>query len=236
MRRYKTLSELITLYLQPNQGLVCTLLYPVERDKDKENAEDRDYSGATGLSSHGTGYWGSQPGLGVSWASWALVAADELLSLILASLFQMARMKSPRCHHALAPPASSWPAPGLARPAWDPLLCRMGQLRGKGLQASQPLHQAMPLLCPHTPAAFAHACTLAHFLLPRLCPMPISPGTHHTLPCTLALLPSQCQWPQHHLARVPEGELHAGPGGSQGGGQQLAPSQQDPGHLLQAPA
>ncbi|XP_025051004.1 phosphatidylinositol 3,4,5-trisphosphate 5-phosphatase 2, partial [Alligator sinensis] len=44
VRRYKTLSELITLYLQPNQGLVCTLLYPVERDKDKENAEDRDYS------------------------------------------------------------------------------------------------------------------------------------------------------------------------------------------------
>ncbi|XP_032297847.1 phosphatidylinositol 3,4,5-trisphosphate 5-phosphatase 2A-like [Coturnix japonica] len=44
VRRFKTLSELISLYLQPNQGLVCTLLFPVERDKDKEGAEDRDYS------------------------------------------------------------------------------------------------------------------------------------------------------------------------------------------------
>ncbi|XP_062983431.1 phosphatidylinositol 3,4,5-trisphosphate 5-phosphatase 2 [Elgaria multicarinata webbii] len=44
VRRFKTLTELITLYLQPNQGLVCTLLFPVEREKDKENAEERDYS------------------------------------------------------------------------------------------------------------------------------------------------------------------------------------------------
>ncbi|CAI5773642.1 phosphatidylinositol 3,4,5-trisphosphate 5-phosphatase 2 [Podarcis lilfordi] len=44
VRRFKTLSDLITLYLQPNQGLVCTLLFPVEREKDKENVEDRDYS------------------------------------------------------------------------------------------------------------------------------------------------------------------------------------------------
>ncbi|XP_040440081.1 LOW QUALITY PROTEIN: phosphatidylinositol 3,4,5-trisphosphate 5-phosphatase 2 [Falco naumanni] len=44
VRRFKTLSELIALYLQPNQGLVCTLLFPVEREKDKENTEDRDYS------------------------------------------------------------------------------------------------------------------------------------------------------------------------------------------------
>ncbi|KAK2524700.1 Inppl1 [Columba livia] len=44
VRRFKTLSELIALYLQPNQGLVCTLLFPVERDKDKDPAEDRDYS------------------------------------------------------------------------------------------------------------------------------------------------------------------------------------------------
>lgn len=48
VRRFKTLSELIALYLQPNQGLVCTLLFPVERDKDKDNAEDRDYSGMEG--------------------------------------------------------------------------------------------------------------------------------------------------------------------------------------------
>ncbi|XP_052668668.1 LOW QUALITY PROTEIN: phosphatidylinositol 3,4,5-trisphosphate 5-phosphatase 2 [Harpia harpyja] len=44
VRRFKTLSELIALYLQPNQGLVCTLLFPVEREKEKENAEERDYS------------------------------------------------------------------------------------------------------------------------------------------------------------------------------------------------
>uniref|UniRef100_A0A8D0GPB1 phosphatidylinositol-3,4,5-trisphosphate 5-phosphatase n=1 Tax=Sphenodon punctatus TaxID=8508 RepID=A0A8D0GPB1_SPHPU len=44
VRRFKTLAELIALYLQPNQGLVCTLLFPVEQEKEKENAEDRDYS------------------------------------------------------------------------------------------------------------------------------------------------------------------------------------------------
>ncbi|CAM5073045.1 unnamed protein product [Natator depressus] len=44
VRRFKTLNELIALYLQPNQGLVCTLLFAVEREKEKENAEDRDYS------------------------------------------------------------------------------------------------------------------------------------------------------------------------------------------------
>ncbi|RMC12002.1 hypothetical protein DUI87_11135 [Hirundo rustica rustica] len=44
VRRFKTLSELIALYLQPNQGLVCTLLFPVEREKEKETVEDRDYS------------------------------------------------------------------------------------------------------------------------------------------------------------------------------------------------
>lgn len=44
VRRFKTLGDLIALYLQPNQGMVCTLLYPVEREKDKDNLEDRDYS------------------------------------------------------------------------------------------------------------------------------------------------------------------------------------------------
>lgn len=48
VRRFKTLSELIALYLQPNQGLVCTLLFPVEREKEKETVEDRDYSGMAG--------------------------------------------------------------------------------------------------------------------------------------------------------------------------------------------
>ncbi|XP_069737743.1 LOW QUALITY PROTEIN: phosphatidylinositol 3,4,5-trisphosphate 5-phosphatase 2 [Phaenicophaeus curvirostris] len=42
VKRFKTLSELIALYLQPNQGLVCTLLFPVERDRD--GPDDRDYS------------------------------------------------------------------------------------------------------------------------------------------------------------------------------------------------
>ncbi|XP_068027220.1 phosphatidylinositol 3,4,5-trisphosphate 5-phosphatase 2-like isoform X1 [Melanerpes formicivorus] len=44
VRRFKTLSELIALYLQPNQGLVCTLLFPVEREKEKDSLEDKDYS------------------------------------------------------------------------------------------------------------------------------------------------------------------------------------------------
>ncbi|XP_064361341.1 phosphatidylinositol 3,4,5-trisphosphate 5-phosphatase 2 isoform X1 [Dromaius novaehollandiae] len=44
VRRFKTLGELVALYLQPGQGLVCTLLFPVEREKEKESAEDRDYS------------------------------------------------------------------------------------------------------------------------------------------------------------------------------------------------
>lgn len=48
VRRFKTLSELIALYLQPNQGLVCTLLFPVEREKEKEAVEDKDYSGMAG--------------------------------------------------------------------------------------------------------------------------------------------------------------------------------------------
>uniref|UniRef100_H3A7J4 phosphatidylinositol-3,4,5-trisphosphate 5-phosphatase n=1 Tax=Latimeria chalumnae TaxID=7897 RepID=H3A7J4_LATCH len=43
-RKFKSLNELITSYLQPNQGLVTTLLYPVEREKEKESPEDRDYS------------------------------------------------------------------------------------------------------------------------------------------------------------------------------------------------
>uniref|UniRef100_A0A8C5PQA2 phosphatidylinositol-3,4,5-trisphosphate 5-phosphatase n=1 Tax=Leptobrachium leishanense TaxID=445787 RepID=A0A8C5PQA2_9ANUR len=44
VRRFKKLGDLIALYLQPNQGMVCTLLYPVEREKEKDYADDRDYS------------------------------------------------------------------------------------------------------------------------------------------------------------------------------------------------
>ncbi|XP_053543119.1 phosphatidylinositol 3,4,5-trisphosphate 5-phosphatase 2A isoform X1 [Ictalurus punctatus] len=40
-KRFKTLPELIQLYLQPNQGLVTTLLLPVERE---ECMDERDYS------------------------------------------------------------------------------------------------------------------------------------------------------------------------------------------------
>uniref|UniRef100_A0A8C9U378 phosphatidylinositol-3,4,5-trisphosphate 5-phosphatase n=1 Tax=Scleropages formosus TaxID=113540 RepID=A0A8C9U378_SCLFO len=45
-KRFKTLPELIQLYLQPNQGLVTTLLYPVERE---ESPDDKDYSGKISL-------------------------------------------------------------------------------------------------------------------------------------------------------------------------------------------
>lgn len=41
-KRFKTLPELVLLYLQPSQGLVTTLLYPV--DREETIAEDRDYS------------------------------------------------------------------------------------------------------------------------------------------------------------------------------------------------
>ncbi|KAM6946314.1 LOW QUALITY PROTEIN: phosphatidylinositol 3,4,5-trisphosphate 5-phosphatase 2A [Aplochiton taeniatus] len=41
-KRFKTLPELVQLYLQPSQGLVSTLLYTVEREEAV--AEDRDYS------------------------------------------------------------------------------------------------------------------------------------------------------------------------------------------------
>ncbi|XP_061876421.1 LOW QUALITY PROTEIN: phosphatidylinositol 3,4,5-trisphosphate 5-phosphatase 2-like [Colius striatus] len=42
----QSLPELVALYVQPGQGLVCALLFPVERDKerDKEPPEERDGS------------------------------------------------------------------------------------------------------------------------------------------------------------------------------------------------
>ncbi|XP_065136366.1 phosphatidylinositol 3,4,5-trisphosphate 5-phosphatase 2A isoform X1 [Paramisgurnus dabryanus] len=40
-KRFQTLPELIQLYLQPSQGLVTTLLFPVERE---ETTEEKDYS------------------------------------------------------------------------------------------------------------------------------------------------------------------------------------------------
>ncbi|XP_061875802.1 phosphatidylinositol 3,4,5-trisphosphate 5-phosphatase 2-like [Colius striatus] len=45
-RRVQSLPELVALYVQPGQGLVCALLFPVERDKerDKEPPEERDGS------------------------------------------------------------------------------------------------------------------------------------------------------------------------------------------------
>uniref|UniRef100_A0A673ZFN0 Inositol polyphosphate phosphatase-like 1a n=1 Tax=Salmo trutta TaxID=8032 RepID=A0A673ZFN0_SALTR len=41
-KRFKSLPELVLLYLQPSQGLVSTLLYPVDREESLP--EDRDYS------------------------------------------------------------------------------------------------------------------------------------------------------------------------------------------------
>uniref|UniRef100_A0A8C6NKW8 phosphatidylinositol-3,4,5-trisphosphate 5-phosphatase n=1 Tax=Nothobranchius furzeri TaxID=105023 RepID=A0A8C6NKW8_NOTFU len=42
-KRFKTLPELVSLYLQPSQGLVTTLLYPVDREETAV-LDDRDYS------------------------------------------------------------------------------------------------------------------------------------------------------------------------------------------------
>ncbi|XP_062328439.1 phosphatidylinositol 3,4,5-trisphosphate 5-phosphatase 2A isoform X2 [Osmerus eperlanus] len=41
-KRFKTLPELVLLYLQPSQGLVTTLLYTV--DREETSSEERDYS------------------------------------------------------------------------------------------------------------------------------------------------------------------------------------------------
>lgn len=43
-KRFKTLPELVLLYLQPSQGLVTTLLYAVDREETAVT-DDRDYSG-----------------------------------------------------------------------------------------------------------------------------------------------------------------------------------------------
>lgn len=45
MRRFQTLGELIGLYAQPNQGLVCALLLPVEGEREPDPPDDRDASG-----------------------------------------------------------------------------------------------------------------------------------------------------------------------------------------------
>ncbi|XP_012861637.2 phosphatidylinositol 3,4,5-trisphosphate 5-phosphatase 2, partial [Echinops telfairi] len=44
VRRFQTLGELIGLYAQPNQGLVCALLLPVEREREPDPPDDRDAS------------------------------------------------------------------------------------------------------------------------------------------------------------------------------------------------
>lgn len=43
-KRFKRLPELVSLYLQPSQGLVTTLLYAVDRE-ETALTDDRDYSG-----------------------------------------------------------------------------------------------------------------------------------------------------------------------------------------------
>jgi phosphatidylinositol-3,4,5-trisphosphate 5-phosphatase 2 len=45
VRRFQTLGELIGLYAQPNQGLVCALLLPVEGERESDPPDDRDASG-----------------------------------------------------------------------------------------------------------------------------------------------------------------------------------------------
>lgn len=49
MRRFQTLGELIGLYAQPNQGLVCALLLPVEGEREPDPPDDRDASGIAHL-------------------------------------------------------------------------------------------------------------------------------------------------------------------------------------------
>ncbi|XP_027436667.1 phosphatidylinositol 3,4,5-trisphosphate 5-phosphatase 2 isoform X2 [Zalophus californianus] len=44
VRRFQTLGELIGLYAQPSQGLVCALLLPVEREREPDPPDDRDVS------------------------------------------------------------------------------------------------------------------------------------------------------------------------------------------------
>ncbi|ERE80842.1 phosphatidylinositol 3,4,5-trisphosphate 5-phosphatase 2 isoform X3 [Cricetulus griseus] len=44
VRRFQTLGELIGLYAQPNQGLVCALLLPVEGEREPDPPDDRDAS------------------------------------------------------------------------------------------------------------------------------------------------------------------------------------------------
>lgn len=46
VRRFQTLGELVGLYAQPNQGLVCALLLPVEGEREPDPPDDRDASGA----------------------------------------------------------------------------------------------------------------------------------------------------------------------------------------------
>uniref|UniRef100_A0A8C6U7A7 phosphatidylinositol-3,4,5-trisphosphate 5-phosphatase n=1 Tax=Neogobius melanostomus TaxID=47308 RepID=A0A8C6U7A7_9GOBI len=46
-KRFKTLPELVSLYLQPSQGLVTTLLYTVDRE-ETAISDERDYSGTLG--------------------------------------------------------------------------------------------------------------------------------------------------------------------------------------------
>lgn len=43
-KRFKKLPELVSLYLQPNQGLVTTLLYAVDRE-ETAFTDEKDYSG-----------------------------------------------------------------------------------------------------------------------------------------------------------------------------------------------
>lgn len=49
VRRFQTLGELIGLYAQPNQGLVCALLLPVEGEREPDPPDDRDASGIAPL-------------------------------------------------------------------------------------------------------------------------------------------------------------------------------------------
>lgn len=131
VRRFKTLSELIALYLQPNQGLVCTLLFPVERDKDKDPAEDRDYSGTAG-SQLGPPSPGGEMGL-----------TPRIAPL------QMERTRSRRCRHVPAPPASPAAQGGSAPRGWGQRGGQRGEALPPRMSPACPCRLLIPWLsCP----------------------------------------------------------------------------------------
>lgn len=138
MRRFQTLGELIGLYAQPNQGLVCALLLPVEREREPDPQDDRDASGATRCAvckclpclvfkyylllsiPFSQPAFFKAPALTMMPGTYTPFPRKFLITMAFPHTSlrvggpdgcptdpcpQMGRMRSPRCPHALAPPA-----------------------------------------------------------------------------------------------------------------------------------